>query len=341
MRTPLYSKHKELGARFVEFAGWEMPLEYKSIVEEVRAVRSSCGLFDVSHMGRLIISDGFETLQKLTSRDIAKLKEGKVQYNLLLNEQGGVKDDITLYRLSEREFFMCVNAGNKEKVKEWLLGWGLSVRDMSQEWIQFAIQGPRSQEVLSKHLPVGDIKYYHFKVFGDMLLSRTGYTGEDGFEVYAPVEKGLELFMELSKECMPCGLGARDVLRIEAGMPLYGHELSEDITPFEANLDRYVSLEKDFLGKDALLQRKVEKKLFGLELLQRGVPREGYKVFYKDMEIGYVSSGTYSPTLQKGIALCFVRVDHRIDGLEVDLQVRDRRLPARLRSYPFLAPQGG
>ncbi len=336
MRTPLYSEHKELGARFVEFAGWEMPLEYKSIVEEVRAVRSSCGLFDVSHMGRLIISNGFETLQKLTSRDIAKLKEGRVQYNLLLNEQGGVKDDITLYRLSEREFFMCVNAGNKEKVKEWLLSWGLSVRDMSQEWMQFAIQGPRSQEVLSKYLPVEDIKYYHFKVFGDMLLSRTGYTGEDGFEVYAPVEKGLELFMELSKECMPCGLGARDVLRIEAGMPLYGHELSEDITPFEANLDRYVSLEKDFLGKDTLLQKKVEKKLFGLELLQRGVPREDYKVFHKDKEIGYVSSGTYSPTLQKGIALCFVRIDYRTEGLEVDLQVRDRRLPARLRSYPFL-----
>ncbi len=338
MRTPLYSKHRSLGARFVEFAGWEMPLEYGSIAEEVRAVRSSCGLFDVSHMGRLIISYGFDLLQRLTSRDIGKLKEGKVQYNLLLNAEGGVKDDITLYKLSEKEFFMCVNAGNREKVKAWLLSWGLSVRDMSQEWLQLALQGPRSQQVLSKHLPVEHIRYYHFQTFGDILVSRTGYTGEDGFEIYAPVEKGLELFTELSKECMSCGLGARDVLRIEAGMPLYGHELSEDITPFEANLDRYVSLEKDFVGKESLLSKKVEKRLFGLELLQRGVPREGYKIFYKEKEIGYVSSGTFSPNLQKGIALCFVHVDFRVEGLEAMLQIRDKRLPVRLRSYPFIHP---
>ncbi len=336
MKTPLYPQHKALGARFIEFAGWEMPLEYKSIVEEVKAVRSHCGLFDISHMGRLKVLNGFDRLQRLLSRDISSLKVGRVQYNLFLNAQGGIKDDITLYKLSEDQFFMCVNAVNKEKVKAWLIENGLSVEDMSEDWVQFSLQGPNAHRLISRYLPVEGIRYYHFQTSDGFLLSRTGYTGEDGFEVYAPVKQGVELFMELVRECIPCGLGARDVLRIEAGMPLYGHELSEDITPFEANLDRYVSLEKDFLGKDALLQKKVEKRLFGLELLQRGVPREGYRIFHEGKEIGYVSSGTFSPTLQRGIALCFVHVDFRVEGMEVQVQVRDRRLPARLRGYPFL-----
>ncbi|MEJ5339141.1 MAG: glycine cleavage system aminomethyltransferase GcvT [Aquificaceae bacterium] len=336
MRTPLYSQHRALGARFFQFAGWEMPLEYTSIAEEARAVRNSCGLFDISHMGRLLIFDGFDKLQYLTSRNIEGLKVGKVHYNLFLNPEGGIKEDITFYRLSEEEFFMCVNAGNREKVVAWLKENGLSVKDMSKEWVQFALQGPEAVSLLDRYFPVKDMKYYSFQLFGNTLVSRTGYTGEDGFEVYAPLKEGVELFMEISMECMPCGLGARDVLRIEAGMPLYGHEISEDISPFEANLDRYVSLNKDFIGKEALLGRRVERRLFGLEILQRGVPREGYKIFYQDREIGYVSSGTFSPNLQKGIALCFVSVDFRIEGLEVHVQVRNRRLPARLRSYPFL-----
>lgn len=336
MRTPLYSHHKTLGAKFTQFAGWEMPLEYSSVVEEVKAVRSSCGLFDISHMGRLLIFDGFDKLQYLTSRDIANLKKGKVQYNLLLNSKGGIKDDITLYRLSEDKFFMCVNAGNREKIVAWFTDNGISLKDISQEWVQFAIQGPDAYRVLSKYLSVEGMKYYSFQTFEDFLVSRTGYTGEDGFEVYATLKAGVELFTELSKECVPCGLGARDVLRIEAGMPLYGHEISEEITPFEANLDKYVSLEKEFIGKEELLSKRVERRLFGLELLQRGVPREGYRIFYKDKEIGYVSSGTFSPTLQKGIALCFVHVDFRVEGLDVELEVRNKRLPATLRSYPFL-----
>ncbi|MEN3028798.1 MAG: glycine cleavage system aminomethyltransferase GcvT [Aquificaceae bacterium] len=335
MRTPLYKVHESLGAKFTQFAGWVMPLEYSSLVKESLEVRNSCGLFDISHMGRLVIRGELSRLEYVTSRVVGKLKEGRVQYNLLMNERGGVKDDITLYRLSEEEFFLCVNAINREKVIGWLRSFGLQVEDLGEKTLQFALQGPHSVEALQAYLPVRDIKYYHFKFFDKTLVSRTGYTGEDGFEIYAPLKEGMELFRKLLKGCTPCGLGARDVLRIEAGMPLYGHELSEDLSPFEAGLERYVSLEKDFLGKGELLERPVEKKLFGLELLQRGVPREGYRLFYGGEPVGYVSSGTFSPSLQKGIALCFVKPSLRIEGLEVELDLRGKKLPAKLRNFPF------
>ncbi|MCS7171622.1 MAG: glycine cleavage system aminomethyltransferase GcvT [Aquificaceae bacterium] len=336
MRPYLYELHKNLGAKFTKFAGWDMPLEYFSISKEVLAVRDHCGVFDISHMGRLMVSGDYKKLEYLTSRSIEALKKGRVQYNLLLNEGGGVKDDITLYKLSEWGFFLCVNAVNKDKVVDWLTFHGLDVEDVSATTLQLAVQGPRAVEVLKKHFPVENIKYYHFEFFDNNLVSRTGYTGEDGFEVYTSLSEGAELFKELLKDCMPCGLGARDVLRIEAGMPLYGHELSEDITPFEAGLDRFVSHGKDFMGKEELLRRPIRKKLFGLELFKRGVPREGYPLFQGEEQIGYVSSGTFSPSLQKGIALCFVKPPCRIEGLEVYVELREKRMLARLRGYPFL-----
>lgn len=337
MRTPLYETHKKLGARFTDFNGWEMPLQYSGIVDEVRAVREESGLFDISHMGRLLVSgkDAFGVLQKLTTNNLEKLKPGRVQYNLLTNERGGVKDDITVYMLSEESFFLCVNAGNREKVKDWI-GKHIPVRDISSETVQLALQGKKAVDILSAFFDVKDIKYYHFKTFGETIVSRTGYTGEDGFEVYAPVDEGVKLFRDLLKEAKPCGLGARDVLRIEAGFPLYGHEISEDITPLDANLDRFVDFSKDFVGRDALLKRKPERKLFGLELLEKGVPREGYEVLKEDRVIGTVSSGTFSPTLGKGIALCFVNVEERKEGNEVFLKVRNRLLRAVLRKYPFV-----
>lgn len=336
MKTPLYKVHESLGAKFTQFAGWVMPLEYSSITREALAVREGCGLFDLSHMGRLIVKGQVERLEYLTSRSISGLKVGKVQYNLATNEKGGVKEDLTIYRLSEDEFFLCVNAINRGKMVEWLSSFGLQVEDLNEKTLQFAIQGPIAVEVLGKYLPVKDIKYYHFKDFDGILVSRTGYTGEDGFELYSPLQEGLELFKNLLRECTPCGLGARDVLRIEAGMPLYGHELSEDITPFEAGLEKYVNLEKDFLGKEELLRKQAQKELFGLELLQKGVPREGYKIFYQGENIGYVSSGTFSPTLQKGIAMCFVKPELRTEGFDVELEVRGKLLPAKLRSLPFV-----
>ena len=342
MRTPLYDTHRKLGARFIDFHGWEMPLQYSGVVDEVNAVRNSVGVFDISHMGRLLVSgrEAFDVLQRLTTNNLRRLSPGKVQYNLFTNERGGVRDDVTIYMLSEKEFFICVNAGNREKIKKWLSEF-IPVEDLSNRTVQIAVQGRDSEKVLGRFFEVSDIKYYRFKTFGDTIVSRTGYTGEDGFEVYTPIEEGVQLFEELVNEIKPCGLGARDVLRIEAGFPLYGHEISEDITPLEANLDRFVDLSKDFLGKEAMLSKEIKRKLFGLELLTRGVPREGYSIYKGDKEIGTVSSGTFSPTLGKGIALCFVDLEERIEGNEVSLEIRGKRLKALLRQYPFVRGRKG
>ncbi|QWK20017.1 MAG: glycine cleavage system aminomethyltransferase GcvT [Hydrogenobacter thermophilus] len=337
MRTPLYELHQQLKAKMFEFASWQMPLYYSSIKEEVKAVRDECGVFDVSHMGRILMKgpSALETLDYLTTNNMKKLNPGKVQYSMITNHQGGVVDDITLYMLDQESFMLCINAANRKKVINWLSKYH-PVEDISDSTLQLALQGKKSADVLSSLFPVNEIKRYNFKVFDGIIVSRTGYTGEDGFEIYASVKEGLEIFKELIKYAKPCGLGARDVLRIEAGLPLYGHELSEDITPFEANLDRFVYTDKDFLGKSAMLKREIHRKLFGLELLQRGVPREDYRIYLSDTEIGRVSSGTYSPTLDKGIALCFVDISFRKEGLEVELDVRGKRLKALLRNYPFV-----
>jgi len=335
MKTPLYHVHKHLKAKFTNFASWEMPLQYTSIIDEVKAVREEAGVFDISHMGRILIEDTERKLQYFTTNNLDKLNVGKVQYNLIPNERGGVKDDITVYMLSENEFFLCVNAANRKKVINWLSP-HLKLKDLSGELVQIALQGPKSEEILSKFYPVSDIKYYRFKVFDKTIISRTGYTGEDGFEIYAPPEEGKELFSELVKLAKPCGLGARDVLRIEAGLPLYGNELSEEITPFEANLDKFVDLSKEFIGKEAMLKKEVKKKLFGLELIEKGVPRKGYKVFKGEKEMGWISSGTFSPTLNKGIALCFVNLDERKEGNEVEVEIRKKRIKTVLRKYPFV-----
>ena len=336
-RTPLYEIHKKLKARFTPFAGWSMPLQYTSVIEEVKAVREAAGLFDISHMGRLLVKgrNVKERLQYLTTNNLNKLKPGKVQYNLLTNEKGGVKDDITLYMLSEEEFFICCNAANKEKVLSHLSNY-VHVEDMSEKLTQFAIQGPKSAEILSRYYDIGDLKFYNFRTFGEVIISRTGYTGEDGFEIYAPVKEGVKLFKELLKESKPCGLGARDVLRIEVGFPLYGRELSEDITPIEANLDKFVDLSKEFMGKGEMLRKPLIRKLFGLVMLNRGIPREGYTIYKDGREIGKISSGTYSPILKKGIALCFIDLSERREGNLVEVEVRDKLLKAELKQYPFI-----
>ena len=337
METPLYEIHKDLGARFTDFHGWRMPLQYRGIVEEALAVRNETGVFDVSHMGRFLVrGKGVkEKLQKLTTNNFEKLREGKVQYNLITNEEGGIKDDVTVYMLSEESYMFCVNAGNRGKVKNWLSRF-VDVEDISQETVQIALQGPESRRILSEFYEVGDLRFYTFRKFGEVIVSRTGYTGELGYEIYLPVEEGIELFRKLCKKAQPCGLGARDVLRIEAGFPLYGHEIDESITPLEANLDRFVDLSKDFVGKEAMLSKKVSRKLFGLELTEKGVPRQGYKIYRNGTLIGQVSSGTYSPYLKKGIALCFVDLENRKEGLEVELEVRSKKLKGKLRSYPFV-----
>ena len=336
-KTPLYEIHKKLKARFTPFVGWSMPLQYTSVIEEVKAVRERAGLFDISHMGRILVKgkDAKEKLQYLTTNNLNKLKPGKVQYNLLTNERGGVKDDVTIYMLSEEELFICCNAANREKVVSHLSNY-VDVEDLSDKLIQFALQGPESEAILSKYYDVKDLKFYNFRTFGEVIISRTGYTGEDGFEVYAPPKEGIRLFIELLKEVKPCGLGARDVLRIEAGFPLYGHEISEDITPLEANLDKFVDLSKEFLGKEEMMKKPLRRKLFGLVMVDKGIPREGYPIYKDKKEIGKVSSGTFSPTLNKGIALCFVELSERKEGNPVQVKIRERLLKAELKSYPFV-----
>jgi len=286
-------------------------------------------------MGRLLIKASPQELQRLTTNDVLHLPEGKVRYTLFLNEEGGIKEDATLYRLSEKEFLLCVNASNREKMVNYLSQF-VEVSDASRELAQIALQGPDSRRLLSRFFPVEDMKYYTFRKFGAFLVSRTGYTGEKvGYEVYGPPEELLFLVKELLKEATPCGLASRDLLRIEAGFPLYGNELSEEITPFEASLERFVKLERDFIGKEALLKRPIRRKLYGLELEDKGVPRRGQKVLREGKEVGEVSSGAFSPHLGKGIALCFLLPEERREG-EAELFAGKRKLKARLRPYPFI-----
>ncbi len=329
MKSPLHKIHKELGAKFTDFHGWQMPLNYKGIIDEVKAVRQGIGVFDISHMGRFFIRGEkvWEKLQLLTTNDLRKLYPGRVQYNLITNPQGGVKDDITLYMLSENEFFMCVNAANREKVKSWLSEY-IDVEDISDRTVQIAVQGRDSTALLGKYYDVKELKYYHFKSFENTIVSRTGYTGEVGFEVYTDLDSGAELFTELVKRAQPCGLGARDILRIEAGFPLYGNELSESITPIEAGLERFVSFEKEFMGKEAILKKKSERRLVKLTLTEKGIPRKGYKILSADGEVGFVTSGTYSPTLNTGIAMGFVNKGVVEEGSALFVEIRGKKIKA-------------
>ncbi len=342
-RTPLYSLHKRFGARFVPFAGYEMPVQFSSILEEAKEVRKGAGIFDVSHMGRIFVSGdrAEELVEYLTTNRVSKLKEGDVQYSLILNDKGGVVDDITVYKISSDRFMLVVNAANREKVLSHIgrlnETFGAKVEDKTGGLVQLAVQGPKAAEMLEKIYPgVSELKYYTFGNFDGALISRTGYTGEDGFEVYLPAEGGLSLYEKLVKEGVkPCGLGARDVLRIEAGFPLYGHELDEDKDPREANLSRFIDLSKEFFGKEALLSREPKRKLRGLILEGRRVARGGEKVYFEGRPVGEVSSGTFSPNLGSSIALAFL--DKEVEmGSTVEVEIRGKRIPARVVKARFI-----
>ena len=343
-RTPYYELHKELGAKFVPFAGWEMPVQFSSILEEAKEVRKGVGIFDVSHMGRLFIEgpDAERFLNFLTTNNVEKLKEGEVQYSLILNERGGTVDDITVYKFSKDRFMVVVNAANRQKVLEhfnnFKSDFDVSVSDRSGELTQLAVQGPKAVELLKKIYPgVENLRYYTFGEFGGTVISRTGYTGEDGFEVYIPAEGGIELYQKLLKMgAKPCGLGARDILRIEAGFPLYGHELGEDMDPREANLSKFIDLQKEFLGKEALLEREPKRKLRGLVLQQRRVTRQGDKVYKGETLIGEISSGTFSPNLGKAIALAFLDRDIKLND-SIEVEIRGKRVPAKVVKGRFIS----
>lgn len=354
-RTPLYEQHVEAGAKLIEFSGWELPVRYSGVVEEHRAVRERLGLFDVSHMGEFrVAGPGAESfLQGLTPNDVSALQVGRIHYTGLLTERGTYLDDLLVYRLGNQEFMLVVNAANIEKNFAWLKAHsieGVELTDESNSFALLALQGPRAQEVLAEltGCDLSQVRYYGFvrdEVAGaPALISRTGYTGEDGFELYLAPEVASKVWGELllagrSRDILPAGLGARDTLRLEAGMALYGHELDEETTPFEAGLGWVVKLNSgEFLGREALVQQKSvspTRSLVGFELTRRGIARQGCPVLCGDREVGIVTSGTWSPTFEKAIGMAFLPTEIAVAGTEVAVDVRGKSIPAKIVPLPI------
>ncbi len=356
-KTPLYEKHIDLGARVVDFAGWWLPVQYAGILEEHRSVRERAGLFDVSHMGEIRIKgpDATKYLQKLLTNTVDGMKDGSVRYSPICYMSGGTVDDVLVYRLSAEEYWLVVNASNKDKDLAWIIenssGMEVVVTDESDETAEVALQGPAAASILEKLAgsAVKELGYYEFlpevTVTGvATLISRTGYTGEDGFEIYCSpedVEKVWTALLDAGKPegLQPTGLGCRDTLRFEACMPLYGHELSAEISPLEAGLSKFVSFEKgDFFGRDVLLAQKeqgLKRKLVGFEMLDRGVARAGYPVLKNGEIVGYVTSGTVAPTVGKNLGMALVRADLGPVGTDIEIDIREKPVRAQTISRPF------
>jgi aminomethyltransferase len=358
-RTPLHSLHRELGARMVDFGGWDMPVQYAGILEEHRAVRERVGLFDVSHMGEFHVSgrDALGSLQHLTPNDVAKLTDGRIHYTAFLTEKGTFVDDLLVYRRKEDDFLLVVNAGNIDKdfawAKERARG-DVRVENHSDRYALIAVQGPKAAGLLARvsDPDPSDLPYYGFregKVAGfPALVSRTGYTGEDGFEVYCRPEDAERIFRRFLEEgkgdgVMPCGLGARDTLRLEAKMALYGNDIDDTVTAFEADLGWIVKMGKgDFLGRDALAAQKaagVPRKLVGFEMVDRGIARHGYPAT-TPAGPGVVTSGTHSPTLGKPIGLALLPAAAAAVGTELEVDIRGRGAAARVVPTPFYKRKG-
>lgn len=339
----------------VEFAGWEMPVQYAGVIEEHLAVRSRAGLFDVSHMGEIEVRGpgAGDFCQQIASNDIARVKVSQAQYNLLLNDRGGAVDDVIFYRLAPDHFMVCVNAANTEKDFHWIrehAGAGVEVENASERYAQLALQGPAAEQILQRltALPLADVKSFAF-AFGDVagarcLVARTGYTGEDGFELYCSPADAEGLWNRLLERgsqdgLVPAGLGARDTLRLEKAYPLYGHELDDTTTPLEAGLEWTTKFSKSFfIGRDALLRQKqqgITRRLVGLDLLEPGIARAEYPLLKDGQRIGRVTSGTKSPTLGKSIALAYVAVEESAIGNIFDVEIRGRRIKTEVVSVPF------
>jgi aminomethyltransferase len=355
-RTPLDAAHRRLGARMVEFAGHAMPVQYTSIVEEHRAVREAAGLFDVSHMGQIHLegAGAIDAAERLLTRPVSSLRNGRVRYGLLCNERGGVVDDVTFYRLADDAVFLCVNAANVEKDYRWIVrhaGGDAAVRDRSEQTGLLALQGPRSPALMAKlsSARAAELPRYAFErleVAGSpALVSRTGYTGSDGYEIYldaAHTERVFEALLDAGgpEGLLPAGLGARDTLRLEAAMPLYGHELDEDTSPLEAGLARFVKLDAGgFIGAEALVRQRaagLRRTLAGLVLEARGVARAGYEVAHDGASVGRVTSGAPSPTLGTSIGLAYLPPELAAPGTPLDVVIRGKPTAARVVETPFV-----
>jgi len=356
-RTPLYECHVEAKARIVPFAGFEMPIQYVGVLEEHRAVRTSVGLFDVSHMGEIDVVGrrALNLVQYVTCNDASKLTPGRAQYSGLMTPRGTFVDDLLVHKIADDRYLLVVNASNADKDYAYLCAQaagfdGVDVHNRSDDYAQIAVQGPRALEVLQKLTPanLAEIKYYRF-VEGTVdgvpaIIARTGYTGEDGFEVYvAPVDapgiwrKLLEAGREF--EIMPVGLGARDTLRFEACMALYGNDIDDTTTPFEAGLDWIVKLEKEgFLGRETLVRQKaagIKRKLVGFEIKGRGIARHGYPIWSGGSEVGIVTSGTHAPTLGKPLGLGYVPIELSGPGSQLEIEIREQKIAAQVVETPF------
>lgn len=356
-RTPLYNVYKQYGAKTIDFGGWDLPVQFTSIKEEHEAVRSKAGLFDVSHMGEVELrgEDSLAFLQKVMTNDVSLLKSGAALYTAMCYEDGGTVDDLLIYKKAENDYLLVINASNIKKDLEWLTSnrsGDVTIENKSDEIALLALQGPVAEAVLQTltDTDLSEIKFFKFKngveLAGvEVLLSRTGYTGEDGFELYCDAEDAVTLWEKIletgkSKGVIPCGLGARDTLRFEAALPLYGQELSKDITPIEAGIGFAVKTNKEieFNGKAVLKEQKengTSRKLVGIELLEKGIPRHGYEVFSGEELIGVVTTGTQSPTLKKNIGLALLKSEFTQKGTEVEVQIRKKRLKAVVVATPF------
>lgn len=356
--TKLNSIHKKLNAKLVEFAGFEMPVYYTSIVEEHLAVRNSVGIFDVSHMGEIFVKgpDALSFVQKITINDASKLKPGKAQYSAMCYENGGIVDDLLVYKLNDG-FMLVVNASNKDKDFNWMKSnvsnENVELIDKSDDYTLIAVQGPRSADTIQPLIDfdISQLKYYTFtegKILGTpAIISRTGYTGELGYEIYFEgdetiAEKIWNALLESGKQfgIKCCGLGARDSLRLEMGYCLYGNDIDETTNPLEAGLGWITKLDKEFfIGKDALLKVREEglkRQLKGFELIEKGIPRHGNQIFFEGQNIGFVTSGTQSPSLNKPIGLGYFAVDSIDENSIFEIDNRGKRLKAKLTKVPFI-----
>lgn len=355
-RTVLYDYYAEYGGKTIDFGGWDLPVQFSGIKAEHEAVRTKAGLFDVSHMGEVLVTGegALAFLQKVMTNDVSKLKIGQAQYTAMCYENGGTIDDLLIYKRDENNYLLVVNASNLEKDLEWMKQHATEnvvIENKSDDYALLALQGPRAETILQTltEESLKDIKFFRFKedvqIAGQsVLISRTGYTGEDGFEIYSTPDAIVTLWESIlkageSEGLIPAGLGARDTLRFEAGLPLYGQELSENISPLEAGLSFVVKLNKeDFIGKQALKEQKeagIPRKLVGIEMLERGIPRTGYPVLLNDEQIGEVTTGTQSPTLNKNIGFALIQTAHAEIGQEITIQVRKRQLNAVIVQTPF------
>jgi len=354
-KTPLNARHRALGARMVEFGGWDMPVEYSGVIDEHRAVRERVGLFDVSHMGEIEVRgpQALDLVQHVTVNDASKLKIGQAQYSALLYATGGFVDDILVHKVGDEHYFLCVNASNQDKDYEHIVvnnHFDATVENAGPRFAQLAVQGPLATGVVQKltNIQLAPIKRYHF-VDGDFCdvptrIARTGYTGEDGWEIYVAPEHAVRLWNEIrtagaSAGILACGLGARNTLRMESAMPLYGHEIDATITPWEAGLDWIVKLEKgNFLGREALVKQKqqgITRKLIGFEVKGRGIARDGYEILTGGAGTGWVTSGGPAPALNKNLGMCYLPVHLAEPGNVIEISVRGRGVEAVTIPMPF------